>query len=566
MLRSVIIRDLAIIESAQFDLQSGLSVWSGETGAGKTLLVSAIGLIMGARADVTQVRTGRPEALVTGVFDLSRPDIREAAESLLEQPIVDDDLIITRRVNAESGRSSASVNGLPVSVRTLQKLGRVLVDYVGQHETRSLTETETQTRILDAFGNLDASVSQFNNARNAYEHARTERLRAIQELNSLRRERELLEFEISELEKLEPSAEEPARLMQEARTLARAEEIRRLCGDGFQRLYGREDAIQDQLAKIVKKLQPIASLSADVSQAVDGILSANSQIAESAYLLQGVVEQVEANPKRLEWIEDRLADYRRLASRFSVDENALELLLNSRRERLEHLRRTQETIADYAELQSLWADCIKRAAVVHKKRQSACQKMSVSLPKILKKLGLGTSRLCVEVAAQNWPESVEELPCSATDPAPVTMLFQPNEGEVAQPLEMIASGGELSRLLLAILVCLSDSDRIPTVIFDEIDTGVGGRLGADIGEVLRELSVNHQVICITHLPQLAAFADHHFLVHKSRTNKRTQTSIRKLADRNERVSELAAMLRGAKADEKTMIEARSMLEHSQIRS
>jgi DNA repair protein RecN (Recombination protein N) len=564
MIRSLVIRDLALIESAQIDFSSGFSVWTGETGAGKSLLLSAIGLILGARADAAQVRSGTAEAIVSGIFDLDRPDIRELVESHFDLPLADEDLILTRRIKANSGRSSASVNGLPVSVRTLQKLGRLLVDYVGQHETRSLAESETQTRILDTFGNVGPTLEAYQNARQTYESARLKRTQEIQTINAIRREKQLLEFEIAELEQLAPLVGEPAELMQEARSLARADEIQRLTADAFQKIYGRDDAMHDNLSKIVKRLQPIGALSIDLKSVVESLQLANTQLAESGRLLQSIYEQTEANPKRIDWIENRLSEYRRLATRFAVRECDLENQFHEHQARLSELQQTELAVLDYSCLESLWHECSVKASQVMQQRESAIGKLNSELPAVLSRLGLDSAKFDVRVTGHSWHSDISELPPCPVEPAPVQMLFQPNSGEEPRPIEQIASGGELSRMLLAFLVCLSDSDRMPTVIFDEIDTGVGGRMGSAIGEVLLALSKSHQVLCITHLPQIAAFADHHFLVCKTQKNRRTNSSITPLTTRKERVAELAAMLRGSRADNSTLREAASMLDHGQM--
>lgn len=559
MLRSLYIRDLALIEDAQLSMEKGFVVWSGETGAGKSLLLSAIGLVLGAKADAACVRAGALESIVSCSFDLTRTDVRQQVERILGGTVPDDDLILTRRVSADRGRSTATANGMPVSVKSLKELGRILVDYVGQHQTRSLAEARTQLSLLDQSGGLEPIVASFNKARNDYESVRQKRRQDLEDLAFHFRERELLKFELAELDRLEPDAHEPTKLKHEARRLAHADEIRKTTEEAYTKLYNQDSSAHDQLARIARKLGSIAGLSADLAEAYELVEHLVEQLAEAAGILNRIADKVESDPDRLDRIEERLAEYRRLAGRLGTDESGLSLVQTSHRRRLTDMEEKEVRVLDDNQLRGLWQACFKAAQVLYENRLKAASELSGKVAEPLSRLGLGSALIEIQVEPLVWPEFSQELLAIPENPAMVRMLFRPNPGEPARPLDRIASGGELSRLLLAVLVCLADSDQVPTVILDEIDTGVGGRMGGVIGEVMAELSRHHQVLCVTHLPQIAACADKHFLVMKSRRSGRTCTTVSELDTPELRVKELAQMMRGSKADELTLKEASAML-------
>lgn len=559
MLRSLYIRDLALIEDAQLSMGKGFVVWSGETGAGKSLLLSAIGLVLGAKADAACVRAGALESVVTCVFDLSRSDVRQQVEHVLGGPVPDDDLILTRRVLSDRGRSTATANGMPVSVKSLKDLGRILVDYVGQHQTRSLAESRTQLSLLDQSGGLEPLVSAFFKARQNYENVRVKRHQDRADLARFCREREILKFELAELDRLEPEAGEPSRLKSEARRLAHADEIRKITAEAYTKLYSQDSSAHDQLARTARKLGSISGLSADLAEACEHVDHLVEQLAEVAGMLNRIAGKVESDPDRLDTIEERLAEYRRLAGRLGTDESGLSMVRDSHRLRLAEMEEKEGRALDENQVQGLWIECFKKAESLYDSRLKAAAELSMKVAEPLSRLGLGSALIEIQVEPLVWPEFSAELHLISENQATVRMLFRPNPGEPARALDRIASGGELSRLLLAILVCLADSDRVPTVILDEIDTGVGGRLGGVIGEVMAELSLHHQVLCVTHLPQIAACADKHFLVMKSRISGRTCTTVSELDSAELRVKELAQMMRGSKADDLTLKEAAAML-------
>lgn len=562
MLRELQIRDLALIADAKLAFRPGFVVVSGETGAGKSLLISAIDLLTGRKADAGIVRAGASSAEIRGEFEIRDERQRrriQLAAGLGELP---DAVEIQRRIPASGTKSAATVNGSAVSLKTLQAIGSVLIDHVGQHQTRGLSEPSTQTDLLDQFGQLSALVETFQEQRQRYETARRRRIESETARAQREAEKERARHDLEELDRLSPAAGEPQSLMQEAKRLSKADEIRRLSSAAYLALSESDTAITDQLAKITRKLLPIANLSDDLTRAhesLTGLLAALDEIAET---LAQAGEAAQADPRRSDAIEKRLADYRRLARRFAVAEDDLPAIRQRLRARLDDLETTEREAFDDRQLRQLFDQCRVTGERLAEGRKMAAAKLSAAIDARLRKLGMEAAKVGVTIDPAIWPEFNGDLPATSDDPAHVRFLFRPNPGEPAAPLERIASGGELSRLMLACMACLADSAGTSTVILDEIDSGVGGRLGSEIGSAITELARHHQVICITHLPQIASQADQHLLVRKRTVQGRTATVVEVLADRDRRIDELAAMLRGRKADANTRVEAEAMLNNA----
>lgn len=566
MLRTVSIRNLALIESAEIDFHSGFTVWTGETGSGKSLLLSAISLVLGSRADTTSVRTGCKEALVACRFDISRPDLREKLEHLHGAENIEEDIVLMRRISLESNRSNAYINGLPVTLKMLRETGRLLFHYVGQSESRSLCENSEQTRILDSFGKVNGLIGDYLKARAVYESMRMDRIKELSQTEGIQREIQLLEFEISELDALAPQKNEPESLRLEAIRLSKAEEIQKLCGHGAQHLYHDDNSVHDSIARVLRRIQKLPEFVPKSSETMELLEQSMQIVADAAMSLHDICEAIDSDSARLEAVESRLSEYRRFSKRFHVEETHLEEILDHHRQRLDLLIHSRTGLTDFQSLQEQWLCCQTLANQIFHQRTKAIRLITELLPKVLTKLSLPQVGIEIQISQTTWEFQHASLPSCPLDPAPVKFLFRPNPGELAQPLEKIASGGELSRLLLAFFVCLSESDRTPTIVFDEIDTGVGGRLGMAIGELLLELASHHQVICITHLPQIAAFANQHFLVHKSGKANRTYSEIQILDTEKKRIHELAAMLRGNETEDTTLKEARAILEQARSRT
>jgi DNA repair protein RecN (Recombination protein N) len=564
VLRELSVQNLALIEDVHVELEGGYCAWTGETGAGKSLLLTALGLILGGKASADLIRSGKAEARAAAVFEVPDLDLRASIDGILggEGLLDEDPLIITRRISAQ-GRGGATVNGLPVTIATLQKLGEQLVDIHGQHEGRALMDPDQQRELLDAYGGLGGRVEAYRSARRAHEALRRQRQELIESAEARRRERALLEFERDELAAADPRRGESEELAREAHRLAHADQLRTSAAEGYSLLYEADRSAQGLLKRVARALDPLAGAVPELAEAAATLERLADETREVAFSLRDLGKGWDDDPARLEDIEARLALYRRLAARFHCTPDELADRRAATEAQLAALDRDDAGLLALDEpLAAAW-DAVKQAAAgLTAARRKVAKDFARGIQGRLKALGLNGARLSVAV-------ELREPGDDPTAPAPpesgadrVEMLFSANPGEEPRPLRKIASGGELSRVTLAAKAVLAAVDRVPTLVFDEIDTGVGGRLGSALGKTLAELGRHHQVICVTHLPQMASYARRQWVIRKQVERGRSRTTISPL-DESERIAELAVMLRGDSAAEGTRQEAMAMLAEAQ---
>jgi DNA repair protein RecN (Recombination protein N) len=558
VLRELTVQNLATIEDARLELEPGMLVWTGETGAGKSLLLSALGLVLGAKASTDLVRSGKDEARAAAVFELTSQPLRDRVEATLGGPLEDSQLILLRRVGA-NGRSQSHVNGMPVTNTTLRRLGECLIDIQGQHEGQALLEPEHQLRLVDAYGRLESEVATYREAREAHEALRKRRLALLETAEHRRRERDLLQFELDELVAVSPRSGEFDTLLNEAHRLAHADSFREATRAGYLLLNESEGSAQERLTQAARRIAPAAEVEPELAAVAADLRRLAEETRELARQLYHASERIDDDPRRLEQVEERLALYRKLATRFRCTPDDLEAKRQAVAEQLGRLEQDDTDQAGlHASLVRSWSVLREAAGQLSDARNRVGSGLARAIQAQFKGLNLGQARISVAVEAP-------ELGDDPTSPAPpehgaerLEILFAPNPGEPPRPLRKIASGGELSRVTLAVKTVLADFDEVPTVIFDEVDSGVGGRLGAVLGRLLKGLARRRQVLCITHLPQLACHARHHWVVRKATRRGRSHTAIHRLEE-TERVAELAAMLRGETAGESTRREAQAML-------
>lgn len=563
MLRELSVQNLALIEDARIELRDGYCAWTGETGAGKSLLLTALGLVLGGKASAELVRAGKEEARAAAIFDLSRDEtLRVEVETMLGGPLDDDELIITRRIGPK-GRSVSHANGLPVPVATLRRLGSRLIDVHGQHETRTLLDPDRQRCLLDDYGGHDAVLNAYREAREALDAIRRRRIALIEFAERRRRERELLVFERDELTAADPQPGEYEELTREARRLSGSEAIRASAAEGFSLLYDADRSAQALLVKIARRLEPLAEALPELGEASTSLGRMADEVKEIAYSLRDLAEHSGDDPGRLERVESRLALYRKLSQRFRCEPDALAPRLVRIEDELASIDREETDLRGLdAPLTEAWSALKLASEELTEARRKTCKAFARAVRSHLKDLNLGDAHLTVLVEPEPIGDDPTASPPSEGGADRVELHFAPNPGEPTRPLRKIASGGELSRLTLAIKTVLAGVDRVPTLVFDEIDTGVGGRLGAVLGKKLLALAEHHQVICVTHLPQMASFASHQWVIRKQTARGRTRTTIEQLESTG-RIEELAAMLRGDSAAESTKQEAMAMLSEAQ---
>ena len=538
MLRFVSIRNLAVIDRLELEFEPGLNVLTGETGAGKSIIVGAVGLLVGGRASADLVRTGEDQAIVEAVFD------DPAGE----------ELIVRREVSALTGRSRAFLNGVLITSAALRETAAPLIDLHGQHEHQLLLDPATHLDLLDAFAGCQTERARVAVLYADWQRIRAERDRLAAGEREKARRAEFLEFQLAEIRRVAPKPAEDDELSATRQVLGSADKLQRLCSDAYTSLYEGDAAALASLSIVWKKVADLAAIDPQFQPYLAGRDLVKSQLEDLAYFLRSYAAQIDASPARLQEVEDRLAILERLKKRHgpTLDdvlgtaaglERELDGIQNADARASELETELDAVQRDYAQVAGRLSG-IRRAAAV-----DFCGRLETSLA------DLAMARTRCEVRFQ--PDRGER---SWTDRGSDEAEFyiSPNPGEELRPLARIASGGELSRVMLALKTLASTDAPGKTLIFDEVDSGIGGTVADVVGSRLRALGDHFQVLCITHLPQIAACGASHYRIAKSVKGERTVTEVRKLSPR-EREEELARMIAGAEISASVRATAREML-------
>ncbi|MFO0800480.1 MAG: DNA repair protein RecN [Gemmataceae bacterium] len=554
MLRELAVQNLALIEDVRVELRPGFCAWTGETGAGKSLLLGALGLLLGERGSADLIRTGADELRVTGRFELSRPEQRALAAAVLQSPLDEDDLILTRRLS-RSGRSSALVNDVPVAVATLRRIGEMLVDVHGQRESYSLLQPAYQLDLLDAFGKLTEQRNRYAAAAERVRELRRQSRTLGEARQTRQRELSLVRFERDDLDaaKLRPG-ELPA-LGKERETLVHAQSLAQFTGAVAARLADDDGAVVDVVSRLVKEANRWAALDPKLAEVARRLEALKPEVEDLAETARDLSERFEADPDRLEEVEGRIGTLKKLQARYGKTPDELIAYRDTLDARESELQKQEDDLAGIDDaLAVAFADLKDAAAVLSKGRARVAKKLVADAQKHLADLGMPLAKLDATLD----PVPLDDVPAAGADH--LDLMLCANPGEPARPLRKVASGGELSRTMLALKTVLAAHDPVRTlVVFDEIDANVGGRLGDVLGQKLASLGGTHQVLCVTHLPQVASYAAHQWTIRKSSTGKKTATTITELTGKDARVEELALMLRGESRSETTRKEAAEML-------
>ncbi|MEA4909497.1 MAG: DNA repair protein RecN [Anaerolineaceae bacterium] len=551
MLTELRIENFAIIQDLELNFSSGLTTFTGETGAGKSIILDAIEALIGGRADATSIRSGAGKAVIEAVFRIP-PANRGVVTSILErEELLDDpdEVSLSREIRRE-GRSVARVNGRSVSVSLLRELGAFLVDIHGQSEHLSLLNVRQHLNLLDRYAGTDALLEDY---RQVY-HRLTAVRRELEQLQRSERDAErrtdLLTFQVQEIESahLQPEEEDDLRL--ERDRLANAESLAALVQQSTQLLEEgspEAPAISDLLGEVVRAVRELARIDASRQALADQVELASDTLVELGRDLRDYQEQLEFNPRRLEQVEERLDLLHNLKRKYGGSIPAVLAFAQGARQELDTIAHASERIAALEEeTRHILEDLARRAQGLSRRRAQAAQTLAQGVEKELMDLSMAGARFRVDLRYEPDPRGVrledgQQVAFNDSGIDRVEFLIAPNPGEGLKPLARIASGGETSRLMLALKNVLARADHVPTLIFDEIDQGISGRVGTMVGEKLWQLARRHQVLCVTHLPQLAAFGDQHYRVRKLVNAGRTTTRVDSLDD-PARLDELALMM------------------------
>ncbi|MFO0807010.1 MAG: DNA repair protein RecN [Gemmataceae bacterium] len=557
MLVELAVQNLALIEDVRVELSDGFCAWTGETGAGKSLLLGALDLLLGGRGATDLIRTGADELRVTGRFELVSPALRETIERILGFPLDDQQLILGRRLS-RAGRSYAYVNEQPIALATLRALGERLVDVHGQRESESLLQPAYQLAVLDSFGRLDILRTHYDELADAVRIAMREAADLGTRQQEWRRELSLLEFEREELDRANIASGEVEELTRERERLVHAQSLQAFAAAGLAVLAEDEGSVVERIGKLARDAHTWAAVDhgiADIAKRLDAL---TPEVQDLAATLGDMADRFEADPERLDEVERRLQSIRRLEKKYGQSAEQLVEYHRTLEARTAAIQIDEEDIEKLrAHVVETYARLRTAATELSKGRLKVAKKLATAVQGHLADLGMPEARLDATLTTTALPgEPPAELPASGIDR--LELMLAANRGEASLPLRKVASGGELSRAMLALKSVLAAHDPVGTLVFDEIDANIGGRLGDVLGQKLAALGKSHQVICVTHLPQVASYAKNQWTIRKTTRGKRTTTTIQHLAE-SERLEELASMLRGEARSDTTRKEAAAML-------
>ncbi|QQR91615.1 MAG: DNA repair protein RecN [Myxococcales bacterium] len=556
------IHDFAIIEQLEVEFGPGLNVITGETGAGKSILVNALQLVLGGRGNPEWIRHGSTQAEIEALFDIT--DDERLAKILEEQSLPSDGELLVRRVLPKQGRSRVYIGGKLATVGQLTEIASGLADIASQHEHHSLVDASTHLGYLDAFAQLKSKLVQMKESYAEFMQ-RDAALLALSEKLAKRTEHEdLLRFHVQEIDALDMKPGEDEKLRSQRDKLRHSERLMQLTGGAEDLLYARDGALCEQLSKITNQIDEASRLDPDLNEQHELLQSLHAQLEEVARNLGKYAHTIQNDPDTLNEIETRLERLDMLCRKHNRD---LPALLSYRDEALEELTRLENFESVFREHKEARERAKQKAAKLalelSERRGKAAKELAKQMTRELSSLGMGDAKVHIEILRSPLRGSSEDMDVngaqlSAAGIDKVEFLIAPNRGEQPRPLRKVASGGELSRSMLAIKKVLTGLGPSGMHIFDEVDAGVGGAIAEVIGQKLHEVSRAHQVLCITHLPQIAAYADRHLRVHKFVADGRTHSEISALGEKD-REKELARMLGGITISDKTRAAAQELL-------
>lgn len=563
MIKSLEIKDYAVIERINVEFGKGLNIITGETGTGKSILIDAMGLILGERASTEVIRKGAAKSVIEGIFEV---DGNKKVKSILEENDIDffPEMIVRREISLK-GSNRCFLNDSPVSLSLIKEIGNLLVDLHGQHEHQSLLHTETHIDYLDEFGNYHELLRDYKNKYDELCSIESE-LESLQEREDLLNEKkEIYSFQIKEIDNISPDIGEEEKLNDELLILENSERLVELTSQVYQILYDSEDSVHDSIVKVQNDLGKLSAIDKSFEESSGEIESILALINDISAFIQSYKAKLDIDPKQIEEVRDRLGAINLLKKKYG---NSVESVLAHRKKIGDEFELAENYEGKIRELNLRLNDYRintgKIALEISGKRKIESKKIKRDIESSLKELGILHPNFETKIANiesdNNSYILVDRKPYKYSSKGfdRVEFFISTNAGEDPKPLAKVASGGEVSRIMLSLKSTLAKNDKLPLLIFDEIDVGVSGRIAQRVGQVLKNLSSFHQVIAITHLPQIAGQADQHYVVNKTDKDNRVSSSIR-LLNKEERISEVAKLMSGEKLSDASIKGAKELM-------
>jgi DNA repair protein RecN (Recombination protein N) len=564
MLKALLVKDYALIESINIEFGKGLNIITGETGAGKSILIDAMGLLLGERASTDVIRKGASKSYVEGLFDITN---NKKIDALLEENEIDSlpELILRREISIK-GSNRCFINDTPVSLSVIKNVGNLMVDLHGQHEHQSLLRNETHIDFLDEFGNYRDLTDEYKKLYSELQSLLRE-LKILKEKEAtLKEKKDFYSFQIKEIDSVSPEEDEEEKLIEELKILENSEKLASTTSSVYNLIYEDENSVYDSITKIKNELEELTGIDKSFGESFGECENAIALINDIAEFVRNYKSKIDVDPAEVNRKRDRLGTINLIKKKYGGTIKAVLEYRNKIGVEFDLAENFSEKISLYEkQISILREQCGKAADNISKKRNQASSLINKEVKEVLADLGIPDSKFDVRIT-QNKSASGEEYitvkgnkySYTAKGIDEVEFYISTNIGEDLKPLAKVVSGGEVSRIMLALKTILAKNDRFPLLIFDEIDTGVSGRIAQKVGKALKSLANFYQVISITHLPQIAGLADHHFIVEKSANDGRVVSSIKRLNEK-ERVREVAKLLSGENVTETSLKSARELI-------
>ena len=568
MLLSLKIKDFALIEDIFVKFGKGLNIITGETGAGKSILVGAMGMLLGDRALISNIRKGAKKSIVEGIFDVVE---NKKIQNLFKENDLDNEpeMILRREVSLK-GSNRCFVNDTPVSLNLLRQVGNLLVDLHGQHEHQSLLRSETHIETLDNIGNYEEELLEFREKFLLLKKLKAEINKLIKKQKILIEKQDLYQFQIKEIDSVSPQIDEEEKLLNELKILENSEKLISYTNEIYSRIYDADDSIANKLGKLITLLNDLTPIDSVFEEKVSESETSLAILNDIADFVRKYRDTIDLESEHLDEIRERIASLNMLKKKFGGSLQSILFYREKIQKELELTENYSERINQLnAELKGIQNQAGSLANKISEKRKKVAIKIEHEIIKTLKYLGINDAQFRVNFNKEFAEDSTENrieyenrfYKADNNGFDNVEFFISTNLGEDVKQLKKVASGGEISRIMLALKTILAKNDKLPLLIFDEIDTGISGRIAQKVGNSLKSLAAYHQLIVITHLPQIASLADHHFVVEKQKVENRIVSIIHKL-NPHEKILEVAKLLSGEKVTEVSINSAKELMQQN----